>query len=120
MKQLISSKSLFLADFASMSALAVREWMVKEFQIAKQDLEPYQVLAGAWDDGSYEGTVWFLLRSRETGHLFEVHGGHCSCYGFEDQFKPEPTDLKYIRSDKFGVSGFRSFTPSFQEFFKTL
>lgn len=121
MKHIVSKKSLFLGDFSSNDVWTVRGWMVNNFEIPAAELEPYQVLAGALDEGSWEGSVWFLLRSRETGQLFEVHGGHCSCYGFEDQFKPEPTDLKYLLSDKFSNgSGFRNLTPNFVEFFKTL
>ena len=31
------------------------------------------------------------------GKLYEVFGGHCSCYGLEDQWKPEETTTAALR-----------------------
>jgi hypothetical protein len=44
------------------------------------------------------------LRDKETGKLYENHGSHCSCYGFEDQWAPEETSIEYLQSDKFYFS----------------
>jgi hypothetical protein len=30
------------------------------------------------------------------GQLYEVHGGHCSCYGLEGQWSPEETSKEYL------------------------
>lgn len=120
MKLLNASKTLFLADFASLDISAVREWMVKEFRVASADVEKYQVLVGCLDDGSWEASAMFVLRCRETGNYFEIHAEHCSCYGFENQFTPEPTTIKYLKSDKFGARGFHSLMPQISEFLKTL
>lgn len=94
--------------------------MVEEFQVALPEVEKYQVLAACLSEGGYESEVWFLLQNLETGGLFEVHASHCSCYGYEGEFKPEPTTLEYLKSDNFGLYGFSSLVPKFSDFFKTL
>lgn len=33
---------------------------------------------------------------RKNSELYEVHGSHCSCYGFEEQWCPEPLVLKEL------------------------
>lgn len=48
-----------------------------------------EVLLAAYDIDGYEGDA-FVLFQRD-GKLYEVHGGHCSCYGLEDQWTPEET-----------------------------
>lgn len=35
----------------------------------------------------YSGSAWVLFV--KDNELYEVHGGHCSCYGLEDQWTPE-------------------------------
>lgn len=37
----------------------------------------------------YDGSAFVLYE--QDGKLFEVHGGHCSCYGLEGQWAPEET-----------------------------
>lgn len=52
---------------------------------------------GSW---GCDSSSFFLLRRKSDGVLFEIHGSHCSCYGFEGQFKLEETTLEYLKSDK--------------------
>ena len=54
---------------------------------------------GSW---GCDSSNWFLFRSQ--GKLWENHGSHCSCYGFENQWGPEETSLEYLQSNKFGLS----------------
>lgn len=32
------------------------------------------------------------------GVVYEVHGSHCSCYGLEDQWKPEQANIAELRA----------------------
>ncbi len=48
-----------------------------------------QILFASYGGASYEGDA-FVLYERE-GKLYEVSGGHCSCFGLEGQWKPEET-----------------------------
>lgn len=52
---------------------------------------------GSW---GCDSNAWLLLR-RTDGAMLEVHGSHCSCYGFEGQWSPEETTAAYLLSDKF-------------------
>ena len=47
------------------------------------------IVQADYNDGDYCGDAHVLYI--EDGKLFEVHGSHCSCYGLEDQWKPEET-----------------------------
>lgn len=42
-----------------------------------------------WDRSTKPPTVQFAL--------YEVHGGHCSCYGLEGQWEPERTTVASLR-----------------------
>lgn len=57
--------------------------------------EELEVLFGALISYSYEEEAFVLFR--QDGKLYEVHGSHCSCYGFEGQWEPEETSLKALR-----------------------
>jgi hypothetical protein len=53
------------------------------------------VLYGAYVQGDYEGDAIVLLR-HENGDFYEAGGGHCSCNGLEDQWKPEVTSIEAL------------------------
>ena len=40
-----------------------------------------------YEDYSGYSEVYFF--DKRDGLFYEVHGGHCSCYGLEDQWEPE-------------------------------
>lgn len=46
-----------------------------------------KMLFASYGNANYSGDGWVLFE--KDGELFEVHGGHCSCYGLEDQWEPE-------------------------------
>ena len=74
-------------------------WRATDEQLAGMEILIAYESVGSW---GCDSSGFFLLRKGRK--LFEVHGSHCSCYGFEDQFNPEPTTRTYLRSDKFGMS----------------
>ena len=43
----------------------------------------------------YDGSA-FVLVERD-GVLYEVNGGHCSCYGLEGQWDPEETSVDVLK-----------------------
>jgi hypothetical protein len=68
------------------------------------ELEGFDIIIAYESVGDYgcDSSSWFLLKRKADNELFEVHGSHCSCYGFEGQFKDlEETTLEYLKSDKF-------------------
>lgn len=69
-----------------------------------KELEDYDIIIAYESVGSWgcDSSSWFLLKRKSDGVLFEVSGGHCSCYGFEGQWKDiEETTVKYLKSDNF-------------------
>ena len=96
-------KQLFLADLDGDSEKAILQHLIDEWQAPKVLLENFKVLIAYESVGSYgcDSAGWYLLRHKKTKELYEVHGSHCSCYGFEGQFDPEVTELAYLKSDKF-------------------
>jgi hypothetical protein len=56
---------------------------------------------GTPDSSDYEmwARVLFADTAQTPVRLYEVHGSHCSCYGLEDQWKPDAVSIQNIVSD---------------------
>jgi hypothetical protein len=65
-----------------------RQELCDLYAMSLAELEPYDVLFSYYDVDGYSGSSFELLRRRSDGRLFENEGGHCSCFGLEDQFAP--------------------------------
>ena len=63
-------------------------------------LEKLDVLIAYESVGSWgcDSTSFFVFKDKETGVLYEMHGSHCSCYGFEGQFGLEETTIEALKS----------------------
>jgi len=99
-------KRLYLEDLAGLPQSQVAEHISKEYEVPLSEVNKYKILIAYESVGSWgcDSSSWFLLQDRKTGKIYETHGGHCSCYGFEGQFEPEETNLEYLNSDKFYFS----------------
>lgn len=60
--------------------------LVEDFEI-KEDISGYEILFAAYTYEDYSGDA--VVLAQKDGKLFEVHGGHCSCYGLEGQWECE-------------------------------
>jgi hypothetical protein len=76
-------------------------------------LQDYNILFAYKSVGSYrcDSSSYFLLENKYTKELVENFGGHCSCYGFEDQWEPEPVTLEQLndritKADLFYTGGY--------------
>ena len=67
----------------------------QEFQCSDEDMEGVKILLAWYGYGDYDGSA-FVLFDRD-GKLYEVNGGHCSCYGLEEQWGPEETSVAELR-----------------------
>ena len=77
--------------------------MLRDFCIDESDVEGYQVLYAWYEYEDYSGSAFVLLE--KAGVLYEINGGHCSCYGLEDQFFLEETNVEALLKRKhFGVN----------------
>ncbi len=61
--------------------------ILASFEAPAEALDGAEVLFAAYEGGSYEGDA--LVIYRKDGKLYEVGGGHCSCYGLEGQWSPD-------------------------------
>lgn len=104
-----------LEDLKEMNEQEVLEHLAKEYsgnesgfdygeisendiKVAKEKLQNMQVLVAYESVGSWgcDSSSYFLLRDKVEDKMFEVHGGHCSCYGFEGQLDLEETNVKAL------------------------
>lgn len=63
--------------------------IIGEFEAPADALDGAEVLFAEYSYESYEGSAFVLFK--RDGKLYEVSGGHCSCYGLEGQWDPEET-----------------------------
>lgn len=69
--------------------------MISDFEISVDTLEHAEVLLASYGrEHGYDGGAFVLYR--ESGKLYEVNAGHCSCYGLEEQWEPEETDKEAL------------------------
>jgi hypothetical protein len=63
----------------------------------KDTIEGLDILVAYESVGSWgcDSTSFFLFKDSK-GELYELHGSHCSCYGFEDQFRLEKTERQAL------------------------
>ena len=99
---------LLLEDLKSMSEDEVRAHLMGEYEAPSDLVNKLDILIAYESVGSWgcDSSSFFLVKDKETGVLYEVHGSHCSCYGFEGQFTLEETSvdaLKFrVKESKYG------------------
>jgi hypothetical protein len=135
-EQIINSRPVFLHNWSETKAFGVVmdfegvfispdeykaktnfEFWVERKNEAKKALAAHadeKILFATYAEYSCEGSAWVLFVKGKT--LYEVNGGHCSCYGLEDQWKPERVSLKELEhrltkgsfgDDEYGSGSFK-------------
>ncbi len=66
-----------------------------DFSITEDQLEGTNIIYAIYSYEDYEGSAIVLFE--RDGKLYEVNGGHCSCYGLEGQWDPEETFVEAIK-----------------------
>lgn len=78
-----------------------KEQMIKDFNIFNlEDIEGFEILFAAYGYGSYDGSA--VVIAKKDGKLYMTEGGHCSCYGLEDQWRPTEIDAKQLLIHELG------------------
>lgn len=62
-------------------------------------LQDATILMAIYETEWYQGDAFVLYI--EDGKLYEVNGGHCSCYGLEDQWNPDEVLLEELVKNRF-------------------
>ena len=100
---------LYLADLKDFTEEEIKQHLVSEYaywndggeESCRKRIDTLDIVIAYESVGDYDSIGWFLFKDTQTGELFELHGSHCSCYGFEDQFDLEETSIEYLTSDRF-------------------
>lgn len=92
--------SVYLNDWSESG----QDGMLSDFGITTAEIAGADILVASYTYEDYSGSAYVLFR--RDGKLFEVHGGHCSCYGLSEsnytggtttQWQPEETTEEVIR-----------------------
>ena len=62
------------------------------FRVKEEDREGVNILFASYTYEFYNGSATVIFE--RYGKLYENYGGHCSCYGLEDQWEPEEIDVE--------------------------
>lgn len=94
-------KLLTLGDLKGKTDAQIRRHLVDSWKVHPSELCDMDLLVAYESVGDYgcDSSGFYVFRRRN--RLYEVHGSHCSCMGFEDQWRPERTSLEYFRSTSF-------------------
>lgn len=96
-------KLLTLADLKNQTQEQLRAHILNSYEDEVAENLTFLIAYESVGSWGCDSSSWFLLTD-DKGELYEVHGSHCSCYGFEGQWKPEKTTKEYLKSDKFYFS----------------
>lgn len=89
------SKSEYLAESSPYSNVSLWEEKKEIMKTAIKRWEPINILFASYGYENYSGDAWVLFEKE--GKLYEVKGGHCSCYGLEGQWEPEEVNLDELQ-----------------------
>lgn len=95
--QIIGKDPVYLNDWTSKDDL-LRDFeqiysndAVDKLKDANEKYKDVNILFASYAYEDYSGDAFVLFE--QDGKLFEVNGGHCSCYGLEGQWEPEEVIL---------------------------
>lgn len=109
---------LFLADLKEMTEDQIKEHIVSNYSgqhdnyngiypdnpitedLVRDELKHRNILVAYESVGDWgcDSNSFFLFKDKKTKKLYEMHGGHCSCYGFEGQYEPEEITLENLKA----------------------
>lgn len=71
----------------------------RSFSIEKKDILDAEVVFASYGSGGYDGSAIVIFQ--RDNKLYEVSGGHCSCYGLEGQWSPEEVTWSQLAMRQF-------------------
>ena len=87
-KMKLAGAEKFVGDFDC------KQDVVSSFLLEHDELHDTFILVAWYGGGCYDGEAFVLFE--RGGRLYEVNGGHCSCYGLEGQWDPEETSAEAL------------------------
>lgn len=88
--------TLAQADLSHLTHEQIVQHIVDSYQEPAENLQGIRLIVAYEHVGSWgcDSSSFFLFE--KGGKLYEVNGGHCSCYGFENQWCPEETSREAL------------------------
>lgn len=87
-KMKLAGAEMYVGDFED------KQDVESQFELEAGELRDAFILLAWYGGGCYDGSAFVLFE--RGGKLYEVNGGHCSCYGLEGQWDPEETSAEAI------------------------
>jgi hypothetical protein len=87
LQEILKQDPVYLHDWSSKSEVAASfadGYTDEEIRAFEKSIEYANILFASYTYQDYSGDAFVLYESG--GKLFEVNGGHCSCYGLEGQW----------------------------------
>lgn len=79
---------MYKNDFSGEGWNGKSGWALVQSEFKMEEPEPEEVIIADYRPGDYCGDADVLYRNGDT--YYYATGGHCSCYGLEGQWAPEP------------------------------
>lgn len=86
--EMMTSNQVYFNDWEDTK----EDGLLHDFDIEPKILFGCTIIFAAYTYEDYSGDT--LVIFEKGGKLYRVDGGHCSCYGLEDQWEPEELDPK--------------------------
>ena len=100
LQEIINQESVFLNDFSDKRGVLLEfsgeqwGWDAEEEEDFMNRNKDVNILFASYGYANYSGDAWVLLE--QGGKLYEINGGHCSCYGLEGQWSPDEVSLREL------------------------
>lgn len=100
LQEIINQESVFLNDFSDKRGVLLEfsgerwSWDAEEEEDFMNRNKDVNILFASYSYANYSGDAWVLFE--QGGKLYEVNGGHCSCYGLEGQWSPDEVSLREL------------------------
>lgn len=78
-------KAIYSGEFTCL------EDVISSYGISAEEVEGIQMIYADYNRADYDGDSIVIFIKNNI--LYEVNGGHCSCHGLEDCWKPEETSV---------------------------
>ncbi len=68
----------------------------EQFEVPDAERAGREVLIAVYEYEDYQGDAFVLFHDHNDNRFYEVNASHCSCYGLEDQWRPEEVSFEEI------------------------
>lgn len=111
------TKNLYLGGYEGMEEKEIKQIIIGEYLEGETNnfIERSKIIIAVLiNEDSYTESSFFLLK--KDNKYYENYASHCSCHGFEKQFKPEKTTIKYLKSYKFNPTCNNDYNDKIKDF----